>query len=146
SKRRHTIFSRDWSSDVCSSDLDHRRNAEIDQLGQFLLQPVHRKVEHPRHGGNLLAHVFPLHDKQRSDQVGDVKARLPDHAANGSALAQPTMAPKGVHRDPSSEKVLWGNRITASTKPSIVYSDATASTRRPNSSAVRAVMGPMHAL
>src|SRR5690606_3999353 len=25
SRRRHTRFSRDWSSDVCSSDLDHRR-------------------------------------------------------------------------------------------------------------------------
>src|SRR5690606_40152803 len=26
SRRRHTRFSRDWSSDVCSSDLTHRRN------------------------------------------------------------------------------------------------------------------------
>src|SRR5690606_41195346 len=25
SRRRHTRFSRDWSSDVCSSDLDQRR-------------------------------------------------------------------------------------------------------------------------
>src|SRR5690606_41141118 len=25
SRRRHTRFSRDWSSDVCSSDLFHRR-------------------------------------------------------------------------------------------------------------------------
>src|SRR5690606_41143003 len=25
SRRRHTRFSRDWSSDVCSSDLCHRR-------------------------------------------------------------------------------------------------------------------------
>src|SRR5690606_39527890 len=24
SRRRHTRFSRDWSSDVCSSDLDHQ--------------------------------------------------------------------------------------------------------------------------
>src|SRR5690606_40667894 len=24
SRRRHTIFSRDWSSDVCSSDLPHQ--------------------------------------------------------------------------------------------------------------------------
>src|SRR5690606_39831805 len=24
SRRRHTIFSRDWSSDVCSSDLDQK--------------------------------------------------------------------------------------------------------------------------
>src|SRR5690606_40314361 len=26
SRRRHTRFSRDWSSDVCSSDLDHANN------------------------------------------------------------------------------------------------------------------------
>src|SRR5690606_40025251 len=26
SRRRHTRFSRDWSSDVCSSDLQHRMN------------------------------------------------------------------------------------------------------------------------
>src|SRR5690606_41139433 len=25
SRRRHTIFSRDWSSDVCSSDLERKR-------------------------------------------------------------------------------------------------------------------------
>src|SRR5690606_41059510 len=25
SRRRHTRFSRDWSSDVCSSDLEHHR-------------------------------------------------------------------------------------------------------------------------
>src|SRR5690606_39806117 len=28
--RRHTRFSRDWSSDVCSSDLDERRPARGD--------------------------------------------------------------------------------------------------------------------
>src|SRR5690606_4634267 len=27
SRRRHTIFSRDWSSDVCSSDLEAEQNA-----------------------------------------------------------------------------------------------------------------------
>src|SRR5690606_40390475 len=35
SRRRHTRFSRDWSSDVCSSDLvelDHLDGAEVVQL------------------------------------------------------------------------------------------------------------------
>src|SRR5690606_40845931 len=31
SRRRHTRFSRDWSSDVCSSDLTHR--VEVEKLG-----------------------------------------------------------------------------------------------------------------
>src|SRR5690606_40080462 len=29
SRRRHTSFSRDWSSDVCSSDLRHRARMEM---------------------------------------------------------------------------------------------------------------------
>src|SRR5690606_39553560 len=38
SRRRHTRFSRDWSSDVCSSDLDRRKLKEdaqrcLDRLG-----------------------------------------------------------------------------------------------------------------
>src|SRR5690606_41057191 len=32
SRRRHTRFSRDWSSDVCSSDLDDEFEALLDQL------------------------------------------------------------------------------------------------------------------
>src|SRR5690606_40371205 len=39
SRRRHTRFSRDWSSDVCSSDL-----------GQIQLEPLQRNAE-------LLAHA-----------------------------------------------------------------------------------------
>src|SRR5690606_39474553 len=37
SRRRHTRFSRDWSSDVCSSDLevDHPRRADRDLPGWF---------------------------------------------------------------------------------------------------------------
>src|SRR5690606_31600189 len=32
SRRRHTRFSRDWSSDVCSSDLDARRQGDDVQI------------------------------------------------------------------------------------------------------------------
>src|SRR5690606_39381138 len=35
SRRRHTRFSRDWSSDVCSSDLDSRRS-----LKSFILSSL----------------------------------------------------------------------------------------------------------
>src|SRR5690606_35437628 len=31
-RRRHTRFSRDWSSDVCSSDLDQRTNHQFREL------------------------------------------------------------------------------------------------------------------
>src|SRR5690606_40836971 len=32
SRRRHTRFSRDWSSDVCSSDLDTSTSAECERI------------------------------------------------------------------------------------------------------------------
>src|SRR5690606_39879550 len=37
SRRRHTRFSRDWSSDVCSSDLPHQRIKE--RLTDLLFDP-----------------------------------------------------------------------------------------------------------
>src|SRR5690606_41029197 len=33
SRRRHTRFSRDWSSDVCSSDLGHLYRGLFDEVG-----------------------------------------------------------------------------------------------------------------
>src|SRR5215475_13316882 len=36
SRRRHTIFSRDWSSDVCSSDLHSRAALALERQGQQL--------------------------------------------------------------------------------------------------------------
>src|SRR5690606_39967373 len=36
SRRRHTRFSRDWSSDVCSSDLELLKNYQVNEL--ILLQ------------------------------------------------------------------------------------------------------------
>src|SRR5207302_4593335 len=48
SRRRHTRFSRDWSSDVCSSDLeaiDRARVAFIDTMG-VMLAGSHEEVSH----------------------------------------------------------------------------------------------------
>src|SRR5690606_40794249 len=39
SRRRHTRFSRDWSSDVCSSDLLELRNVSVKEYDP-LLEPV----------------------------------------------------------------------------------------------------------
>src|SRR5690606_18326444 len=38
SRRRHTRFSRDWSSDVCSSDLQTRGGAPASRGGRLLLR------------------------------------------------------------------------------------------------------------
>src|SRR5690606_40983005 len=42
SRRRHTRFSRDWSSDVCSSDLDKPSTGRF--RGQGNWRPVHGDV------------------------------------------------------------------------------------------------------
>src|SRR5690606_39610261 len=44
-----TIFSRDWSSDVCSSDLDriHRRAPQCQQRGDRLLRDVEMIARNP---------------------------------------------------------------------------------------------------
>src|SRR5207302_8533694 len=36
SSRRHTIFSRDWSSDVCSSDLERQQIGEVQSVKERL--------------------------------------------------------------------------------------------------------------
>src|SRR5690606_40256103 len=74
SRRRHTIFSRDWSSDVCSSDLGdgHTRLAQRDrdtagadrelergtargELGEQIdRRPQHLGGEHAQAGGVVL--------------------------------------------------------------------------------------------
>src|SRR5690606_39878726 len=40
SRRRHTRFSRDWSSDVCSSDLTDLFDATVDGHGRTAMQPI----------------------------------------------------------------------------------------------------------
>src|SRR2546422_7146884 len=46
SRRRHTRCSRDWSSDVCSSDLNQRREDEVmgDEAQPFEELPRHVRV------------------------------------------------------------------------------------------------------
>src|SRR5690606_40083509 len=39
SRRRHTRFSRDWSSDVCSSDLEMGEIVEMADVVAFKLEP-----------------------------------------------------------------------------------------------------------
>src|SRR5690606_41153043 len=57
SRRRHTSFSRDWSSDVCSSDLGGVDDAElaqrpVEERGIAFQVTEHRyPAGHLRHGG-----------------------------------------------------------------------------------------------
>src|SRR6266581_3789136 len=49
SRRRHTRWTGDWSSDVCSSDLVHQR-AESVRADQQRAAPEYAGVEEPHHG------------------------------------------------------------------------------------------------
>src|SRR5207302_6277028 len=67
SRRRHTRFSRDWSSDVCSSDLfvvDDRINAERAWAGAAWLHRMKR-----RNGGAEKPAVFRLPPRIDDDRL-----------------------------------------------------------------------------
>src|SRR5690606_4944733 len=86
SRRRHTSFSRDWSSDVCSSDLEYVYAALRAGASGFLLKDAPTD--------DLLAAVRTVH---RGDAViapsatrrllAEVVPALPDVAARDRALA-----------------------------------------------------------
>src|SRR5690606_22709058 len=61
SRRRHTRFSRDWSSDVCSSDLGLAFEVDVVQgqkTGYFLDQKVNRTLLAPLVEGARVLDVF----------------------------------------------------------------------------------------
>src|SRR5690606_39875341 len=78
SRRRHTRFSRDWSSDVCSSDLGTRRTrhvvvevavAEMPEdeqptIGRYLTQTAFGRLDECRYAfnrqGNVVFQVGPI--------------------------------------------------------------------------------------
>src|SRR5439155_7139711 len=49
SRRRHTRWPRDWSSDVCSSDLQVKEFAEHKEADSALLVHVGPEPSHPRY-------------------------------------------------------------------------------------------------
>src|SRR5690606_40266411 len=82
--RRHTRFSRDWSSDVCSSDLTQGIENRIDILPAFAiglvqaLVPVRSQAEgfRCRHlRGQEHARVHIAFEPQRSEERRGVKER-----------------------------------------------------------------------
>src|SRR5690606_39583997 len=84
SRRRHTRFSRDWSSDVCSSDL---RFTDLEEL--FDLRVVHVQID-----GGRAATQRALRDRQGqrihyADEGDDARglARALDLLADGADAA-----------------------------------------------------------
>src|SRR5690606_5722707 len=97
SRRRHTRFSRDWSSDVCSSDLKYRRKgrrtkknapqgAHSLQIGEFraLRKPKVAVVETAGDGDDRPGDKIGVRVHQEADHPGDVPAG--SRSADGIAV------------------------------------------------------------
>src|SRR3712207_9163736 len=55
SRRRHTRYWRDWSSDVCSSDLELTRAVSAVATFSHVHHPLTREEENPRRAAGLIA-------------------------------------------------------------------------------------------
>src|SRR5690242_20754989 len=77
SRRRHTRLTCDWSSDVCSSDLDTLRTALANLESDFAVL-LARRLDRPREAKKLLATLFAapgtIHVGSRAVTVRDRKS------------------------------------------------------------------------
>src|SRR5690625_5144996 len=83
SRRRHTMWPRDWSSDVCSSDLAF---GEGDTVGDLPQDHRHRNAQRGADGGEQLRGSFLL----SALHLGKVPER---YACGGGDLTQRTSLP-----------------------------------------------------
>src|SRR5690625_5617768 len=67
SRRRHTRWPRDWSSDVCSSDLHRRRNTRSPSSVRGSLRPLAHRSEERRVGKECRSWWSPMHYKKKAD-------------------------------------------------------------------------------
>src|SRR5690606_39730446 len=74
SRRRHTRFSRDWSSDVCSSDLG-ACPLPADSAGCEAV-PAPRERTHP-HDGKVIVGGTRRHRPDRDGRLSCLRGRLP---------------------------------------------------------------------
>src|SRR5439155_8170753 len=66
SRRRHTRWPRDWSSDVCSSDLIPRRRRNSDRRGRRRCRAARTRSPAPAGGG------FPRRAIRKETPAGDI--------------------------------------------------------------------------
>src|SRR6266436_9037752 len=76
SRRRHTRCSRDWSSDVCSSDLDRSEVQASAPAPRGRLRPSAShswrrwRSEERRVGKECRSRWWPCHQKKKNEQLG----------------------------------------------------------------------------
>src|SRR2546427_7659956 len=96
SRRRHTRFDCDWSSDVCSSDLCFGSAGGREHPPSLL--PT------PSEGGNLIMKIRPLHDRVIVKRLDEEKKTasgivIPDTAAEKPDQGEVTAVGKGKRTD-----------------------------------------------
>src|SRR5690606_3710887 len=122
SRRRHTRFSRDWSSDVCSSDLQQRRNhpgqhrhQQHRRLAKLANpQPPHRTARRhlqfppPRHHRRLEPQLVA--DRPLTTQPRDGRPDRPKPPASPRRSSPPTSLA-------SAASSLYNAPLSSSTRP-----------------------------
>src|SRR5256886_5700429 len=161
SRRRHTRFDCDWSSDVCSSDLALRRG---DRRLQFLLRgdahglrtddlvradlrrcgAVRQAGRHRRLDGVLDQQPTTGHSRDQKAHDEEGHPRLA--SARRRRLELVLLNRCGASRRPLFAHFRAVASAIAWTNPCVVYSRATIDTSSPSLRAVSAVTGPMHAI
>src|SRR5690606_40282746 len=100
SRRRHTRFSRDWSSDVCSSDLENEKyemEAESNRVNLVLIPP--------RRGWILDRNGSPLASNRADFRVDIIPERLDDPRSEERRVGKEGRSrgsPERERRKPSS--------------------------------------------
>src|SRR6201989_3675600 len=78
SRRRHTRSLRDWSSDVCSSDLPLMNHGSIFNLSvgnHCTLSPLKNRSEERRVGKECRSRWSPYHSKKKKQRTGGLTTR-----------------------------------------------------------------------
>src|SRR3712207_1964118 len=88
SRRRHTRYWRDWSSDVCSSDLWQTTHTVVEMVNDdmpFLVDSTRMEINRQGYGIHLMIHPMI---KVRRDPEGQLVEVLPYDSADEDAISE----------------------------------------------------------
>src|SRR5690625_5950849 len=87
SRRRHTRWPRDWSSDVCSSDLSHRHEAAVQFISQWR---ANDKASRINSGNGIQLHLLiAVHEAVNQLAKGRTVLQQRGYIAEIDALLRP---------------------------------------------------------
>src|SRR6266511_152257 len=119
SRRRHTRFSRDWSSDVCSSDLVDRGGVVLAQPAQDLEAAHVRQVDVEQDEIGLQSghEVERFHSGVRLADDAEAHDTLDVRAVHGRRHVVVVDDERADHRAPASTRERWCGRKAVKTAP-----------------------------